>query len=77
MKIGDGVVYVDEFGQDRAALLTAVHGSESDPAATVNVVYVSNDPNRTDGYGRQTEHASSVQHESLAKAHGRYWRAVS
>lgn len=55
VKVGDVVTYVDELCQQRNALVTCVHSQDY-----VNLVVVANDLNKIDGYGQQTEHASSV-----------------
>jgi len=55
VKVGDVVTYVDEMRQERNALVTCVHNQDY-----INLVVVANDPNKTDGYGQQTEHDSSV-----------------
>ena len=72
--IGDPVTYVDEYGQEHRALVTAIWGLSS-PTKSLNLVYVSADENATDQYGRQlAERATSVVHESAQAAHGRKWR---
>ncbi len=40
----------------------------------VNLVYVSDDPNRDDSCGRQTEIDTSVGHKGSQNVHGNYWR---
>jgi hypothetical protein len=40
----------------------------------VNLVYVSGDPSREDGCGRQTQIETSVVHKSHQAVHGNYWR---
>ena len=70
--VGGLVTFHDTRGVERAALVTAVHGSpENKPA--INLVYVSGDENQTDDYGRKTVRASSVVHEDNQSAHGNYW----
>ena len=84
VKIGDAVKVVDEVGIEHDALVTASWGSGSqgeqqyDEAEQVflaiNVVFVSSDPLKTDCYGRQKEHLSSVAHRSVkGECLGRYW----
>lgn len=69
LKVGDPVIYVDPYGKDTPALVTAVWGP-----TCINIVFVSKDENRKDGYGRQTEHESSVGHRSMANnVYGRYF----
>lgn len=70
--VGKAVKYVDHQGVERDALVTTIHGpAEKNPS--INVVFVSGDESRQDGYGRQTEHDSSVVHKSQQYAHGNYW----
>jgi hypothetical protein len=41
----------------------------------VNVVIISQDPNRDDNYGRQTERFTSIVHESYQNPPvGNYWK---
>lgn len=75
MKIGEAVVYVDQFGNERPAVLTAVWGEGPTPA--VNLVFVSDDAEKRDTYGRQIERETSVVHQSSQSAHGRFWREVA
>ena len=72
LKIGDAVTYVDEIGEERDALLTAVHGTSDDPS--VNLVFVSADESQHDPYGRQISRRSSVVYQLNQGAHGNYWR---
>jgi hypothetical protein len=71
IKTGDAVTFVDEYGKDRPALVTAVWSQ-----SCVNVVFVSADPNRTDSCGRQTEHRTSVGYRADWMAHGNYFVKV-
>lgn len=66
--IGDGVVYVDEFGVERAALVTNVFSS-----TCVNLVVVSGDETQTDSYGRQIKRETSQVHKSIQTSPGRFW----
>lgn len=76
MEIGNHVIYVDELGREHDALVTSVFQSIGKEPG-VNLVYVSDDANATDQYGRQlAERATSVVHESAQPAHGRKWRAA-
>jgi hypothetical protein len=68
VKIGDGVAYVDEFGVERAALVTNVFS-----ATCVNLVLVSGDESQGDSYGRQIKRETSQVHKSIQTAPGRYW----
>jgi hypothetical protein len=77
MEIGNHVIYVDEFGSEHSALVTAIWQGAW-PKPSLNVVYVSGDKNATDQYGRQlAERATSVVHEDSQPAHGRKWREVA
>lgn len=75
VKIGDSVTFVDTHGREHSALITVVHGSgygpENQPA--VNLLYVSDDENQKDQYGRQIIRSSSVCHKSNQGASGYYW----
>lgn len=83
MQIGDAVIYVNEYGVEHDALLTAVHGGvykavvdgvEREFFPCVNLLFVLKDDTRTDGYGRQIGRESSVSHKNAFAAHGRYWK---
>jgi len=74
--IGQGVVFVDEHGVRRAAVVTHVFAGMAGTADGVNVVIVSDDAQRSDPYGRQIERRTSVTHLSGQPAHGYYWRHV-
>lgn len=70
-KIGDPVIYVDQFGVPHDALLTQVWDQTEAPS--VNLVIVSADESKKDQYGRQIEHHTSVVHHSYQSAAGRKW----
>lgn len=75
---GDVVQVVTEDYEQRAALVTVVHGEfrEGQPPPCINVVYVSSDPAKRDPYGSQIERMSSLQHQSATtnmRTPGRYW----
>jgi hypothetical protein len=80
-KIGQHVVFVDPYGQRRDALVTIWwSGGQLIPAYVsqsgepgCNLIVVSADEKKDDNYGRQTEHFSSVVHQSKQVAHGNYW----
>lgn len=74
LKVGDSVVYHDTVGHPHNALVTAGWGDGAyNPC--INILYVSDDANKTDNYGRQIERESSVSHVSQQRgAFGRYWR---
>lgn len=70
-KVGDRVMYHDPKGNPFNALVTTVWSQTENPL--VNLVFVSGDENRQDGFGRQLERATSVGHKS-GGVHGYYWR---
>lgn len=77
-KIGAHVIYVDARGVRRDALVTTWWGATEEQIKLygtpgTNLVFVSGDENRNDGYGRQTEHNTSVTHKSKQVAPGNYW----
>lgn len=72
-EIGDEVRYVDPKGREIRALVTAWWGDPSATDASINVVFVTPDSDKTDSYGRQTERATSVPHKSNQAAPGNYW----
>lgn len=75
VEIGDAVTFVDPTGKERPAIVTAIwRGMGGHAPHGVNVVYVSDDPARTDSYGRQVERSTSVCHQSVQPAHGNYWK---
>lgn len=78
VKIGDVVAFTDTHGVIHKALVTAVHGPTDFPdnPPSVNTVHVSSDGNRTDGFGRQTEHHGSVVHKRSQPAHGYYYELI-
>lgn len=73
-KVGDVVTFVDSLGRTIPALVTAWWGSPSQTDASINVVFVEPDSEKTDSYGRQISRATSVPHESNQAAPGNYWR---
>ena len=76
IQIGDSVRFTDALGKERSALLTAIWGDRASTPA-VNIVYVSDDESRTDQYGRQTVHYTSVVHKSMQSAHGMFWQRIA
>jgi hypothetical protein len=72
VQTGEFVIYHDPKGQPHNALVTTVHSNWKNPC--INVVIVSSDETRRDGYGRQIERVTSVSHASHVSAHGNYWR---
>lgn len=76
MKLVEGqkVTYVDSHAMEREALVTRVFHGMSGAADGCNLVFVSDDPSRTDSYGQQIERSTSVPHQSGQPAHGNYWK---
>lgn len=75
--VGETVVFHDARGKAHDALVQVVwkpYPGQPENNIGLNVVHVSSDENKTDQYGRQIEHATSVPHASWAVAHGMYWR---
>jgi hypothetical protein len=77
--IGATVVWVDEHGLPRPALITAIHGTEREHDGVthypcVNLVTTTKDSSKTDPYGRQIERHTSIPHRLEQSAHGFYWR---
>ena len=76
IEIGDHVIYVDSVGTTHSALVQAIWGDpEGTPA--INVIIISGDSKKTDQYGRQTEHFTSVVYKEQQQAHGFYWERSS
>jgi len=67
-EFGAHIIFVDEHGVSRNALVTAWHGE-----SCVNLVFVTGDVKRHDSYGAQIERHSSVVYEANQPAHGMYW----
>lgn len=73
-KVGDHVIYVDPKCIEHDALVTHVW-SDTDVSRCINLVFVSDNPDEEDNYGRQIKHASSVQHQSCMQGvPGLYWK---
>jgi len=83
---GQHVIFVDEDRVEHAALVTQVwgtgtwddekplvpNGDQANWPTCLNMVYVLKDDKRTDQYGNQIRHVSSVVHQSLSQAAGGY-----
>ena len=87
VSVGDLVIYRDAKGKDHQALVTTVfHGGQTweeycslyQTVPMVNLIFVSSDESRTDGYGRQIERETSVQFggNQVPKNLGRCWMYV-
>lgn len=76
LKVSEVVEFVDSLGQTHNALVTEVHG---DPAGkpSVNLLWVSTDETKRDGYGRQIERTTSCVHRSYQGAHGMFWEFLT
>ena len=75
VNVKDHVIYHDEKGRSHQALVTAVHGPNTDGSIPcINLVFVSGDETRQDQYGRQIERLTSIVHKSNSSAHGFYFR---
>jgi hypothetical protein len=72
-RIGDVVEFVDELGNEHNAIVTQVWG-DPDNNPSINVVYVTDNENSTDQYGRQLERKTSVVPANLQPAHGMFYR---
>ena len=66
--VGSACTYVDPTGKPRAAVITAIHGDKC-----CNVVFVNDDENQWDSYGRKIERSTSVMRKDVQQAHGNYW----
>lgn len=72
------MVYIDPQNMAHMALVTADWNiTEEDPLGSVNLVYVSDNTEETDQYGRQIKRDTSVPHETKQSAPGRKWRHIS
>lgn len=78
--IGSKVKIKDEHGVEHDALVTNgfpevfTYDDAGQVFQAINVVFVSADPAKTDCYGRQTEHLTSVMHKSVSgECPGRFW----
>lgn len=76
LNLCDRIIFVDAYAKQHEALVTAIWKNEYQGMQLpwgVNVVFVSDEENRTDNYGRQIVHETSVCHKSVQPAHGVYW----
>lgn len=78
-KEGTHVVYVDAFRARHDALVTRwwgsrpLSGNPEHPEPGCNVVFVTTDDAKTDQYGQQKQHETSVCHKTVQQAPGNYW----
>jgi len=73
LEIGSVVLFVDNRYQVHEALVTAIHGNPKEKPC-INLVYVTKDDSRQDGYGRQIDRETSVVHISNNSAGGYCWQ---
>ena len=72
MEVGGPIIFVDAYGRQHDALITAIWGNPDDKPC-INVVYVSSDADRQDSFGRQIERHTSIVHKGSQPAHGMYY----
>jgi hypothetical protein len=68
-QIGEHIIFTDSVGVDHDALVQCVWGPRC-----LNLIIVSGDDKKTDQYGRQIEHYTSMNHVAPELAYGYYWR---
>lgn len=78
VEVGDVVRFRDSKGVDQNALVLVVHGGYYEGAPEgyhpcINLVSLSQDVRKEDGYGRQTEKHTSVSYNSDWTADGGYF----
>ena len=67
--VGKHVIFTDPVGREHDALIIAVHGPQC-----INPVYVDDDTNQTDNYGRKlNKQYTSCSHGNQVQAHGNFW----
>lgn len=71
VKVRDAVIFVDERGVLRPALVTAVWSE-----TCVNLAFVNEDDAQRDDYGIKISRKSSVVHKSIQPAPGNYWHEM-
>lgn len=80
--VGEHVVYVDQWGIPRDALVTNwfIYNQTVEEYKTMysrepgcNVILISGDPAKQDSCGRQSYHETSTVHKTNQAAPGRYW----
>lgn len=79
VNVGSAVTFVDSVGKEHPAIITAVWRAWIDdkptgPVSSVNLVYVSDNPDENDAYGRQIKRETSCAHQSKQAAPGMYWK---
>lgn len=76
IEIGDVVVYIDEDGESRNALVTAVSDGAEDRKPMLNLAVVSKIEIQRDDYGRQISHLTFVPHENDPRGRSAVWREL-
>lgn len=76
LKIGDGIVFIDEHRVEHPAIVTRVWTSTGGLPGC-NLVFVTDDETKEDPYGRQIERRTSVVHISMQPAGGLGWRHLN
>lgn len=72
VEVGNHVIYIDNQRRKVNALVNCLHG-RAEPMeydgevfprdiSCINIIHLSQDPNREDSYGRQSEHVTSLNH---------------
>lgn len=69
LTVGQSIVFVDSRRNRIPALVQAVHGELREYqdgwyVPCINLIHVSINSDKTDQYGRQVEHATSISHHS-------------
>lgn len=77
VQVGQKVLFVDEMGVGRDALVTCVHGAdyhrEHGGQPTINLVICDPDEKQRDDYGRKIKRHSSVVPKERQTTNGMYW----
>ncbi len=73
--VGQPVIFIDEHRVERPALVKHVWpGMPQQGIEGCNLVFISPDEDRKDGFGRQIENRSSVVHISMQPGGGHAWK---
>lgn len=70
---GKAVTFVDAYGKSHDALVTVDWSTKTFDPGAVNLVYVTDDKDKSDPYGLQIERQTSVPHKSSQSAAGVFW----
>ena len=73
LEVGKHVIYIDPVQKRRDAVVTAVFDKMMGDMPGCNVVFVHDDEERHDTYGRQIDRETSVVHKSVQPAPGNCW----